>query len=200
MFRIGLTGGIGSGKSTVAEVFRELGAVVIDWDDLAREVVLPHTKTFHAIVSHFGDVVVTEEGVLNRDRLGAIIFHDDEARAELNKITHPAIRELAWEKERESGGDIIVHVIPLLVEGGLKSAFDAVLVVDIDPDEQMARLMERNGYSAEEATARINAQIDADERRKAADYVIDNSPSRDDVRQAIEKLWPEFLTRSRHNH
>ena len=191
--RVGLTGGIASGKSLVAEELAALGAVVIDADVLAREVVQPGTDGLAAVVKRFGDGVLSE-GQLDRARLGQIVFADPEARRDLERIVHPAVRERAAELEQAASPDaVVVHVIPLLVETGQQNQFDVVVVVDVDPETQLARLAARDGLTPAEGEARLAAQASREQRLAAADIVIDNRGSVTDLKAQIGPLW-RFLT------
>lgn len=188
--RVGLTGGIGSGKSAVTDLLAGHGAVVIDADQLARAAVAPGTPGLAAVVAEFGEGVLTPSGELNRPALGEIVFADAAARARLNAIVHPQVRRLAAEQEQLAPPDaVVVHVIPLLVETGQQAAFDVVVVVDADPGIQLERIQSRDGLTPDQARARINAQADRAARLAAADFVIDNSGSRDDLAARVKELW-----------
>ena len=192
---VGLTGGIASGKSAVADRLAELGAVVVDADVLAREVVEPGTPGLDAIVRRFGRGVLRagEDGGpadLDRPALGAIVFADPDARRDLEAIVHPAVRARAFELSRAApAGSIVVQVIPLLVETGQTDAFDVVVVVDLDPAVQLERLRTRNELTRDEALARINAQAGREQRLAAADEVIDNNGTPTELRAATDALW-----------
>jgi dephospho-CoA kinase len=191
--RLGLTGGIASGKSLVAAELAARGAVVIDADVLAREVVEPGSEGLAAVVARFGEDVL-QSGRLDRARLGRMVFADPAARRDLERIVHPAVRARAAELERAAPADaVVVHVIPLLVETGQQDRFDVVVVVDLDPETQLARLVARDGFDAADAQARLAAQATREERRAVADVVIDNSGSVTDLKAQIGPLW-EFLT------
>lgn len=200
--RVGLTGGIGSGKSTVSALLREHGAVVIDYDLLAREVVEPGAPALVAIAERFGDAVITPQGTLDRPALGAIVFADAQARRDLEAITHPAIRDLARQREAaahdtaaDGTGDrraIVVHDNPLLVEMGAHEHCDVVVVVDLPPEVQLHRLVALRGMTEAEATARIAAQASRDDRAAVADHLIDNSGSEDELDRTVEGLWAEL--------
>ena len=188
-----MTGGIASGKSLVADELAALGAVVIDADMLAREVVEPGTDGLAAVVKRFGDGVL-REGRLDRARLGQIVFANPEARRDLERIIHPAVRARAAELEQAAPPDaVVVHVIPLLVETGQQDQFDVVVVVDVDPETQLARLAARDGLNAAEGAARLAAQASREQRRAAADIVIYNRGSVTDLKAQIGPLW-RFLT------
>ncbi|WP_226604785.1 dephospho-CoA kinase [Bacillus cereus] len=174
---IGLTGGIASGKSTVSEMFRELSIPVIDADIIAREVVERGKPAYNKIVEVFGAEVIQQDGELDRPKLGSIVFYNEEKRLQLNKIVHPAVREeMNRQKEMyiKEGMQAIVLDIPLLFESKLTSLVDRILVVAVTPDTQLERLMKRNGFSEEEATARIQSQMPLAEKVKNADEVINN--------------------------
>lgn len=193
--RVGLTGGIGSGKSAVADLLAGHGAVVIDADLLARAALAPGTPGLAAVVAEFGEGVLTPSGELNRPALGEIVFADAAARARLNAIVHPQVRRLAAEQEELAPSDaVVVHVIPLLVETGQQAAFDVVVVVDTDPEIQLERIQSRDGLTPDQAGARINAQADRAARLAAADFVIDNSGSRDDLAARVQELWALLRT------
>lgn len=188
--RVGLTGGIGSGKSTVSALLADRGAVVIDYDLLAREAVEVGTPALARIVERFGPGVLRPDGALDRPALGAIVFGDDEARRDLEAITHPAIGELAWARDEAApAGSILVHDHPLLVETGLAGLMDFVVVVDLPEETQLDRLVRLRGMSPEDARARIAAQASRDDRRAAADVVIDNSGTPAELAAAVDALW-----------
>lgn len=193
--KVALTGGIASGKSTVAEMLKKRGATIIDSDVLAREVVEPGTKGLARIVERFGSEVLLGDGGLDRPALGRIVFADDAARADLNAIVHPMVRERAEALGAEAPeGALVAQVIPLLVEVGLVDGFERVVVVDVPEELQLDRLMERNGFTAEEARARIDAQASRAERLAVATHVIDNSRGIDHTRTQVDALYDE-LTR-----
>jgi len=192
MVRVGLTGGIASGKSMVAEELAARGAVIIDADLLAREVVEPGTPALAAIIDRFGPEVV-RDGQLDRARLAQIVFADPLARNDLERIVHPAVRARAAELERAAGdAAVVVHVIPLLVETGQHQGFDLVVTVDADHETQIQRLMLRNGFSRAEAESRIAAQASREDRKRAADVVLDNTGSLAQLREQIDALWAEL--------
>lgn len=189
MVRVGLTGGIASGKSLVAAELAERGAIIIDADVLAREVVKPGTPALAAIVERFGSEVLND-GQLNRSRLAEIVFADPLARRDLERIVHPAVQALAVELERVAdAAAVVVHVIPLLVETGQQQNFDFVVTVDVDQETQIQRLIARNRFSRAEAESRIAAQATREERRAAADVVLDNTGSVAQLREQIAALW-----------
>ncbi|HFJ9488023.1 TPA: dephospho-CoA kinase [Bacillus cereus] len=174
---IGLTGGIASGKSTVSQMFRELSIPVIDADIIAREVVERGKTAYNKIVEVFGTEVLQEDGELDRPKLGSVVFYNEEKRLQLNKIVHPAVREeMNRQKEMyiKEGMQAVVLDIPLLFESKLTSLVDRILVVAVKPHTQLERLMKRNNFSEEEATARIQSQMPLEEKVKNADEVINN--------------------------
>ena len=193
--RVGLTGGVASGKSTVATILRGLGAVVIDSDQLAREVVEPGTPGLADVVKEFGDSVLTDDGKLDRAALGAIVFADQDARRRLESILHPLIRQRAAEIEAEAEpGTVVVHDIPLLVETGQAGQFDAVLVVDVPVETQVERLLRDRGWSRADAEARVAAQASREERRAAATYLIDNTGTREDLRDRVTEVFTHVVS------
>lgn len=193
MTRIGLTGGIGSGKSSVSARLREHGAVVIDYDVLAREVVEPGAPALERLVERFGPEVLTPDGALDRPALGSIVFGDEQARRDLEGVLHPAVRALAAEREAEAGPDaVVVHDIPLLVETSPPGAFERVIVVDVPEEVQLDRLVRLRGMSEHEARARIASQATREQRLAAADDVVDNTGTLEDLDRAVEVLWAEL--------
>jgi dephospho-CoA kinase len=191
---VGLTGGIGSGKSTVSALLAERGAYIIDYDLLAREAVAAGTPALAAIVERFGSGVLLSDGTLDRPALGAIVFGDESARRELEAITHPAIGELAWARDGAAPENaVIVHDHPLLIEVGLDELVDLVVVVDVPEDAQVDRLVELRGMSEADVRARIAAQSDRESRLAAADIVIDNSGSPEDLVASVDDLWTRLM-------
>jgi len=195
--RVGLTGGIGAGKSTVSTRLRELGAVVLDYDQLARDVVEPGTPGLAAIVERFGEGVLRPDGTLDRPALGAIVFADPTALKDLEAITHPAIRELAARREAEAGPDaVVVHDNALLVDMGAHRAMDVVVVVDVPESTQVQRLVEQRGLTEADARARIAAQLPREQRLAAADHVLDNGGTPEQLRAAVDALWTSLVAQS----
>lgn len=191
--RVGLTGGVASGKSTVDGLLRELGAVVIDADALAREVVAPGSAGLSAVVEEFGSAVLTAQGELDRAALGALVFAEPQRRRLLEAIIHPLVRARAAELEGQvPQGTLVVHDIPLLVETGQAEAFDAVVVVDVPVEVQRQRMVELRGMSVAEADARIAAQATREQRLAVATYVIDNTGTLDDLRQRVAEVVDEL--------
>jgi dephospho-CoA kinase len=191
---VGLTGGVASGKSTVSAILRDLGAVVIDADQLAREVVAPGTDGLAEIVEAFGEKVLTAEGELDRPAMGAIVFGDEEARRRLEQIIHPRVRRRSAELEAAAGPEaVVVHDIPLLAETGQAGAFDAVVVVDVPEETQVRRMVELRGMSEEEARARIAAQATREQRLAVATHVIDNTGTLEDLRDKVTEVFEELV-------
>jgi dephospho-CoA kinase len=191
VLRIGLTGGIGSGKSTVAALLAARGAVVVDADRIAREVVEPGTPGLAAVVGAFGPGVLTPDGALDRAALASIVFADQEARARLDGIVHPLVRARAEEVVAGAPPDaVVVQDVPLLVETGQAGRYDLVLVVEADLETRLARLVLR-GLTEDDARARIAAQATDEQRRAVADVVLDNSGTPDALAAQVERLWAE---------
>jgi dephospho-CoA kinase len=194
---IALTGGIASGKSTVSARLAEHGAVIVDADRLAREVVEPGTPGLAAIRERFGDGVVAADGSLDRMALGRLVFADPDALADLNAITHPAVWRAALERfgqARASDPDgVVVYDVPLLVEASADRPlrFDRVVVVEADREERVRRLVEDRGMDHEDARRRIDAQADDEQRRAVADVVIDNNGGKDELLRRVDALWTQ---------
>ena len=191
MILIGLTGGIGSGKSTVSARLAELGARVVDADAIVRDVQAPGTEVFAAIVERFGDDVVAEDGSLDRPALAAKVFNDTDELKALNAIVHPAVgvgiaEALAAAAETD---DVVILDVPLLVESG-RDDMAAMVVVDLDPEIAVARLIEHRGFTEEDARARISRQASREERLAKADKVLDNNGSVEDLIAQVDALWP----------
>ena len=196
--RVGLTGGIASGKSTVSELLRELGAVVIDADKLARDVVARGTPGLAAVVEAFGPEVLSGDGALERAALARRVFDDPEARRRLEGIVHPLVRRAAAaEEDAAPAGALVVHDIPLLVETGQARSFDAVLVVDVPEALQVERMVAERGWSDEEARSRIAAQAPRADRLAAATHVIDNTGSLAELRDRVVAVHRELSSSGR---
>ena len=196
MFKIGLTGGIASGKSTVLTYFKDKGIPYIDADIVAREVVEPGTKGLKAIVDTFGSNVLQDDGTLNREALGAIVFHNEEKRQLLNSCLKIHIRnrimELTSQYEQENT-PILIYDIPLLIEGEWYTMMDEVWLVYVNEMTQIERLMNRNGYTREDAIARINSQMRLDDKRAYADVIIDNNGTPHDLTVQLNTIWNERI-------
>jgi dephospho-CoA kinase len=197
MLRVGLTGGIGSGKSTVSEAFARLGAKVLDADEVAREVVLPGKPAWTKLRHTFGSEFFHPDGRLNRNKLRRLVFADPEQRSRLNAIVHPEVmREIdsRFEQLTSSAEHAVVLVdIPLLIEVGVAHRFDKVVVVYANESVQIKRLRQRDGLSREEARQALSVQIDLREKAKKADFVIDNSGTPGETQAQVEKVWQSLL-------
>jgi len=197
MLRVGLTGGIGAGKSEVSKSLAAQGAVVIDADLIAREVVAPGTDGLAAVIAAFGPDVLGSDGTLDRVRLGDIVFADQEKLAILNSIVHPRVGARMRELEESAGpGSVVVHDVPLIAENGLASAYDLVVVVDVPPRTQLDRLIRLRGMSREQAQARMAAQASREQRLAIADIVVDNSGSLAELDRQAGELWSELRRRA----
>jgi dephospho-CoA kinase len=202
VLRVGLTGGIGSGKSEVSRRLAEHGAVLIDADVAAREVVVPGSPGLARIVEIFGESVLRPDGSLNRERLGEIVFGDQGLRVKLNEIVHPLVRE--WMQAAEEAavraaappGPVVVHDVPLLAESRGRAGFDVVIVVDVPSEVQAERLVRLRGMPAGQARARMAAQASREQRLAVADIVIDNSGSLADLDRRVAEVWAELARRN----
>jgi dephospho-CoA kinase len=191
VLRIGLTGGIGSGKSTVSALLAERGAVIVDADRIAREVVEPGTPGLAQVVDAFGPAVLAADGSLDRPALAAVVFSDPEARARLDGIVHPLVRARAAELIADvPEGSVVVNDVPLLVETGQAASYDLVLVVEADPAARLSRLVQR-GLTAEDARARMASQASDEQRRAVADVVLDNSGTPEQLAEQVDRFWAE---------
>ncbi|KWX71221.1 dephospho-CoA kinase [Paenibacillus jilunlii] len=190
---MGLTGGIASGKSTVSAMFVDKGAVLVDADVIAREVMLPGHPVLAAAVQQFGEGILLPDGTLNRARLGEIVFNHSEARQKLNDLTHPAIRReiknRMYALEQEDPERLTLVDIPLLYESELDNLFQEIIVVYVPRELQLARLMERSGLTHEQAEGRLQAQMDIELKRSRANYIIDNSRDLAYAKQQVDVLW-----------
>jgi dephospho-CoA kinase len=196
---VGLTGGIGSGKSTVARLLERRGAVVIDADHLAREAVAKGTPAFERVVETFGDTVVAPDGNLDRAALAAIIFSDRERRAALEAIVHPEVARRFGERVEELRGSdrVVVYVTPLLVELGLAPAFDVVVVVTASPHLRVSRVASDRDLSPEDVRGRMAAQATDEQRMEVADVLVDNDGSLADLEPQVDRIWSDLVARVR---
>ncbi|CAL9565316.1 dephospho-CoA kinase [Streptomyces sp. enrichment culture] len=198
MLSVGLTGGIGAGKSEVSRLLAERGAVVIDADRIAREVVEPGTPGLAAVVEAFGEDVLAGDGSLDRPRLGSIVFADPEKLATLNSIVHPLVGARSAELSEAAPDDaVVVHDVPLLTENGLAPLYDLVIVVEASPDTQLDRLVRLRGMTEEDARARMAAQATREQRRDVADVVIDNDVPLDELERRVDAVWTDLVRRAK---
>ncbi|WP_420033101.1 dephospho-CoA kinase [Streptomyces sp. cg28] len=198
MLSVGLTGGIGSGKSEVSRLLVECGALLVDADRIAREVVEPGTPGLAAVVDAFGDDILTADGTLDRPKLGSIVFADSDKLATLNAIVHPLVGARSAELQESAGPDsVVVHDVPLLAENGLAPLYDLVVVVDASAGTQLDRLTRLRGMSEEDARARMAAQATREKRLAIADVVIDNDVSLDRLREQVDAVWADLVRRAR---
>ena len=192
---IGLTGGIASGKSTVSKMFQAIGIQVIDADIEARLAVEKGERAYNDIVNYFGDEILQQDGSINREKLGSIVFHDELKRKALNSFVHPAVRERMLakvEEAKDNGSQAIVLDIPLLIEGKLQYMADKILLVYVDEETQLKRLMDRNQFSKEDALARINSQMPLKEKIEFADAVIDNNATIENTEQQLKEILTQW--------
>jgi dephospho-CoA kinase len=193
--RVGLTGGVASGKSTVAAALADLGAVIIDADALAREVVAKGTPGLDDVVAEFGEELLGSDGELDRPAMGRLVFNDASARKRLEAIVHPLVFERIVELEDRAEEDaVVVHDIPLLAESGSADTFDAVIVVDAPPEVQLERMLTDRGWTREDAGSRIAAQATREERRAIATHVIENTGTREDLRARVAEVYADVVS------
>jgi dephospho-CoA kinase len=197
MLKVGLTGGIGAGKSEVSRLLLSYGAMLIDADKIAREVVEPGTPGLAAVVDTFGSGILTADGTLDRPKLGSIVFADADRLAQLNAIVHPLVGARSMELERVAGAaDVVIHDVPLLTENNLAALYDLVVVVDASPETQLDRLVRLRGMTEAEARARMAAQATRGQRRAVADLVIDNDGPLEDLEPQVREVWAELTGRA----
>uniref|UniRef100_A0AAU2VBI2 Dephospho-CoA kinase n=1 Tax=Streptomyces sp. NBC_00003 TaxID=2903608 RepID=A0AAU2VBI2_9ACTN len=197
MLKVGLTGGIGAGKSEVSRLLVSYGAVLIDADRIAREVVEPGTPGLAAVVEAFGPGILFADGTLDRPQLGRIVFSDPEKLVTLNKIVHPLVGARSAELESAAGPDsVVIHDVPLLTENGLAALYDLVVVVDAAPETQLDRLVRLRGMAPDEARARMAAQAGRAQRLAVADLVIDNDGPLGALEPQVRKVWEELVERA----
>ncbi|GHA16904.1 dephospho-CoA kinase [Streptomyces tauricus] len=198
MLKVGLTGGIGAGKSEVSRLLVEHGAVLIDADRIAREVVAPGTPGLAAVIDAFGKEVLAADGTLDRPKLGSIVFADADRLAVLNSIVHPLVGARSRELEEAASADsVVVHDVPLLAENGLAKLYDLVIVVDASTETQLDRLVRLRGMTEEDARARMAAQATREKRREIADVVIDNDVPLETLRRRVRAVWADLDRRAR---
>ncbi|MEO3763695.1 dephospho-CoA kinase [Streptomyces sp. B5E4] len=196
MLTVGLTGGIGAGKSAVSGLLASYGAVLVDSDRIAREVVEPGTAGLAAIVAEFGEGVLAVDGSLDRAKLGAIVFADADRRRALNAIVHPLVRERSAALQEAAGPDaIVVNDVPLLAENDLAGLYDVVVVVDAAPATRLDRLVRLRGMAEDEARARMAAQATREQRLAVADMVVDNDGTPEELAERVRKVWEELVAR-----
>ncbi len=191
MFLVGVTGGIASGKSTVAEMLGKFDNEIIDADEIAREVVLPGTDGLNKVVAEFGPQILEKDGSLSRAKLAKLVFEDPEKRLTLEGILHPLIKARTLEQITQSKSEIVIYIVPLLVEAKVDYPFDFVVTIEAGTDNQVRRLIENRGMSFEDAKARIAAQASETERVARADIRIDGSLNLVDLEEAVSKLWSQ---------
>ncbi|MEU8914070.1 dephospho-CoA kinase [Streptomyces nigrescens] len=195
MVKVGLTGGIGAGKSEVSRLLASYGAVIVDADKIAREVVEPGTPGLAAVVEEFGDGVLAPDGTLDRPKLGGIVFSDPEKLKALNAIVHPLVGARSAELEASAGPDaVVVHDVPLLTENGLAPLYDLVVVVDAAPKTQLDRLVRLRGMPEDEAKSRMAAQATREQRLAVADLVIDNDGPLEALEPQVRAVWERLRT------
>ncbi|WP_407564240.1 dephospho-CoA kinase [Streptomyces sp. 184] len=196
MLTVGLTGGIGAGKSAVSRLLASYGAVIVDSDKIAREEVEPGTPGLAAVVAEFGAEVLAEDGSLDRAKLGGIVFADADRRQALNAIVHPLVRDRSAALQEAAGPDaIVVNDVPLLAENGLAGLYDVVVVVDAAPATQLDRLVRLRGMAEDEARARMAAQATREQRLAIADIVVDNDGTQAELAERVRKVWEELVAR-----
>jgi dephospho-CoA kinase len=197
MLKVGLTGGIGAGKSEVSRLLVEQGAVLVDADRIAREVVAPGTPGLAAVVEAFGEDVLAPDGSLDRPKLGSIVFADPEKLAVLNSIVHPLVGARSQDLETAASEDaVVVHDVPLLAENGLAGLYDLVIVVDASPSTQLDRLIRLRGMTEADARARMAAQATRDKRLEIADVVIDNDVPLQELERRVREVWADLVERA----
>jgi dephospho-CoA kinase len=204
MLNVGLTGGIASGKSTVARMLAAKGALIIDLDELAHIVEEPGGAVWAEIVRHFGEEILNADRKIDRQKLGAIVFSDPEKRKLLNRLVHPAVLE-AWHRRLNeirfvSPEAVVLSDIPLLVEAGMEKMVDLVLLVYLPREKQIARLMKRDGYNRSEAEMRIASQMPIEEKKLHADIVISNEVTEEETQAALDNIWEELTKRAKLHH
>ena len=199
MLNVGLTGGIASGKSTVAQMFVALGAYLIDFDKLAHEVQEPGKKAWQEIIKYFGDGILNQDDLIDRNKLAQIVFTDKNKLSVLNNIVHPLVFELWQERldkiKRQEEHAIVLSDVPLLFEGKLKDLFDLTMLILISPEEQISRLMQRNGLSRDDARLRLKNQMPIADKIELVDIVIDNQSDVSQTEKKVEEIWQQLKAR-----
>lgn len=194
MIIVGLTGGIASGKSAIAAIFQEKGAFIIDADKVAHEVIGPNEDAWKEIVKHFGKDILNPDGVIDREKLAAKVFDNEEALEKLNSIVHPRVVErfaktVSDLKKKKNPPEAVVFDVPLLIEAGMHKMVDTVVVVYVSSEKQKERLQKRNGFTLEEAEKRLAAQMSPEEKKTYADYIINNEKSLSETRKQVDEFW-----------
>lgn len=200
MYLVGLTGGIASGKSFVASLLQNYGATVIDADNVAREVVLPGTTGLVQVVGAFGYEILLPSGELDRKKLGEIVFSDAEKRTELERILHPLIKKRTTELIRQQTTEIVVYAVPLLIEAKVDYPFNSIITVEAGVENQVARLVASRSISEAEARSRIDSQVSAKQRQERADFVIDNSGTKEETEKQVGIIWKQLVENARKVH
>lgn len=200
MYLVGLTGGIASGKSFVARLLQNYGATVIDADNVAREVVLPGTTGLVQVVGAFGYEILLPSGELDRKKLGEIVFSDAEKRTELERILHPLIKKRTTELIRQQTTEIVVYAVPLLIEAKVDYPFNSIITVEAGVENQVARLVASRSISEAEARSRIDSQVSAKQRQERADFVIDNSGTKEETEKQVGIIWKQLVENARKVH
>ncbi|MBN1829329.1 MAG: dephospho-CoA kinase [Deltaproteobacteria bacterium] len=200
MLKIGLTGGIGTGKSLVARLFKNKGALVVDFDELAHNALEPGTEAWRSVANHFGPAVLNDDGTISRKELGIIVFSDKEQRNRLNGIVHPAVfaewKRIVAEEALHRPESIVVADVPLLFETNCRNLFDVIVLVYSPPERQIERVMSRNSLTRREIQERLAAQIHIDEKIPLADYIIDNTGPLAETERAVADLWEELVKKN----
>ena len=197
MYRVGLTGGIGSGKSTVADLFKLLGISVIDTDLIAHEISLPDGPAYQSIIEQFGSDILNDDRTINRHKLARVIFSDKEKKQQLEATLHPLIWLIVEQQVQEASSAYCIIVVPLLVEGQHQKRFNSILVVDSDENQQIERVIDRDSRSKEDIQAIINNQVSREQRLAAANHVIDNNKDLDSLKTEVMKLHEIFLRQAK---
>lgn len=194
---VGITGGIGAGKSTVARLFQELGAAVIDADVIAKEIIEPGADAWHDLLKEFGGQILNPDSSINRSRLASLIFGEPAARLRLNEITHPRIKQVMLKKAQEyfaQGASVVMVEAALIGESSHDPPFDAIVLVWIDPAVQMERIMRQGKMKEEEASRRIASQMPSEKKKEIATYIIDNSGDLEETKRQVKAIWEDIAS------